>query len=254
MEPSTVRKFDRGVYDEQFLGRIRGKLADQWITTILTPAFVFWAGGFVVWIIHSGWASLKPLEIQFNQLPSTLQIALLIGGLLGVAISSIVVQRLDLVTLRFLEGYWPRFLTWLGLYSFFVWQQKKRLDTLRNSYSKLVIEEKQRGFLPREKHRERVALDLKLRLAPQDPEQYMPTKLGNILLAAENRPMEKYGLVTAICWPRLWLLLPDGTKKELAEARASLDTAARIVLWSFLFLVWTNWAWWIPLVTLAVAF
>lgn len=75
----------------KFWEGLGSKLADQWITTILTPAFVFWAGGFVVWIIHSGWASLKPLEIQFNQLPSTLQLALLIGGLLGVAISSIVV-------------------------------------------------------------------------------------------------------------------------------------------------------------------
>ena len=82
----------------------------------------------------------------------------------------------------------------------------------------------------------------------------MPTKLGNILRAAENRPSERYGLVTTICWPCLWLLLPDDTKKEITEARATLDTAARIIFWSILFLVWTFWAWWVPLVTIVVAF
>ncbi len=81
----------------------------------------------------------------------------------------------------------------------------------------------------------------------------MPMKLGNILRAAENYPFERYGLVTNICWPRLWLLLPDGAKKEITEARTTLNTAALIFLWSLLFLVWTIWAWWVPLVTLVFA-
>ena len=33
-----------------------------------------------------------------------------------------------------------------------------------------------------------------------------------------------------------------------------MDTAARIILWSILFLVWIIWAWWVPFVTLVVAF
>ncbi|WP_392533732.1 hypothetical protein [Nostoc sp. C117] len=72
----------------------------------------------------------------------------------------------------------------------------------------------------------------------------MPTKLGNILRAAESRPYDKYGLDAVICWSRLWLVLPDGVKKELQEARSSLNTAPRFWLWSLLFIVWTVWAWW----------
>ncbi len=81
----------------------------------------------------------------------------------------------------------------------------------------------------------------------------MPTKLGNILRSAENRPWDKYGLDAVICWPRLWLLLPEEVKKELSEARASLDSAARTLLWGVLFLVWTIWAWWALLVGLIIA-
>ncbi|NJO42493.1 MAG: hypothetical protein HC769_22370 [Cyanobacteria bacterium CRU_2_1] len=38
--------------------------------------------------------------------------------------------------------------------------------------------------------------------------------------------------------------MPDSTRKELQEARAALNTAVRICLWSLLFLVWTPLTWW----------
>jgi hypothetical protein len=38
--------------------------------------------------------------------------------------------------------------------------------------------------------------------------------------------------------------LPDAVKKDLQEAHADLNTAARVWLWSLLFMVWTIWAWW----------
>jgi hypothetical protein len=79
---------------------------------------------------------------------------------------------------------------------------------------------------------------------PAQTEKLMPTRLGNLLRAAEMRPLNKYELDAVICWPRLWLVLPDSVKKELQEARAELNTAARVWLWSLLFLIWTVWAWW----------
>ena len=72
----------------------------------------------------------------------------------------------------------------------------------------------------------------------------MPTKLGDILRAAEYRPGEKYGLDAVICWYALWLLLPADVKTELVQARTTLDNAARGWLWGALFLVWTPWSWW----------
>lgn len=35
-----------------------GKLAEQWVATLLTPAFVFWAGGLAAHTQRIGWDTL----------------------------------------------------------------------------------------------------------------------------------------------------------------------------------------------------
>jgi hypothetical protein len=81
----------------------------------------------------------------------------------------------------------------------------------------------------------------------------MPTELGNILRAAETRPTDKYGLDVIVCWPRLWLVLPESATAELAAARSDLDSAIRTGLWGGLYLVWAIWVWWaMPIAVLVI--
>jgi hypothetical protein len=82
-----------------------------------------------------------------------------------------------------------------------------------------------------------------LRVMPRQDALGMPTRLGDILRAAELRPADKYGLDAIACWPALWLLLPAEAKTELVQARSALDNAARTWLWGALFVVWTPWTW-----------
>ena len=84
---------------------LSSKLADQWMATLLTPAFVFWAGGLLAWAFHFGWS--EPVK-SFNALSPAGQIVVLIAAVLVVAASAVVVQRFDLLVIRILEGYWPR--------------------------------------------------------------------------------------------------------------------------------------------------
>jgi hypothetical protein len=100
-----------------------------------------------------------------------------------------------------------------------------------------------------------IRLGLQLRAFPTDRD-LMPTRLGNLLRAAERKPLEKYGLDAVICWPRLWLLLPDAVRKDLQEARADLNIAARVWFWSLLFIFWVLLgAWWaVPVGLLSAAF
>ncbi|MBW4475139.1 MAG: hypothetical protein KME45_32880 [Stenomitos rutilans HA7619-LM2] len=236
----------------KLLESLGGKLAEQWVANLLTPAFVFWLGGLAAWIQKFGW---HPLEQWFTQLVEPLQIAILFVGLLVVLVTAFAIQKLDLTVLRFFEGYWS---TWMNpLRRWLLKQQRKKLVRLDQRWQALAIKRDQlrqaQQDLTLEDLDELLAIDWQLRQAPSQPERLMPTKLGNLLRAAETRPTEKYGLDAIICWSRLWLVLPDTIKKELQEARADLNTAARIWLWGVLFWVWAVWVWWAIPVGLLVA-
>ncbi|HAC65632.1 MAG TPA: hypothetical protein DCF68_19400 [Cyanothece sp. UBA12306] len=254
----------------KFLESLGGKLAEKWLSTILTPAFLFWAGGLLSYIYKHGWNSL---ETWFNQLSQTVQIILIISLLLVVLLSAIFVQRCEFSILRFLEGYWPNWLKWLQrlLIKNQQHRKEKRENILNLTLEKIEylsqeiaeieqeINDKRTTLTPEEvtKKSQKITklrgqkfnetekfinLDWQLRYFPSDP---MPTKLGNILKAAEQRPLKQYGLDTIICWPRLWLLLPDSVKLELSQARMSLNSSAINWFWSLLFFGWTFFTLWI---------
>ncbi|MEP0914024.1 hypothetical protein NDI45_24240 [Leptolyngbya sp. GB1-A1] len=250
-----------------------GKLAEQWVATLLTPAFIFWAGGLAAAIQHFSWNSIAT---RFSQQPEPLQIAILVGCLCGVGASAFVAQRFDLAVLRGLEGYGYLALRyWLQPFTApvaqwfdaavsrrlrgFKWYQKscrllKRLIPIQ-LWRKQWLEERWQRLDETRARREYVRCDNALHQFPTDDADVMPTRLGNILRAAERRPLEKYGLDAIVCWSRLWLLIPDAAKKDLQEARADLNTAVRVWLWSVLFAVWTVWTWWaLPVAIIAALF
>jgi hypothetical protein len=214
----------------KFLESFSGKFAEQWVATLLTPAFVFWAGGCAAVLQRWGW---QPLFEWFRSLPEPLQIASLFGIFVAIAVSAFVVQRFDLAVLSFLEGYWH---PWLNRpREQLIRKQLRRRDRLEKQLRSL----NDRGLTQLNASERIQHAQLRQQwLRQPTPDNLMPTRLGNILRAAEQRSDEKYGLDAVVCWSRLWLLLPDAVKKDLQEARADLNTAARVWLWSLLCCFW----------------
>jgi hypothetical protein len=58
---------------------------------------------------------------------------------------------------------------------------------------------------------------------PTQPGEVMPTRFGNILRSAELYPRDRYGIDTAVTWPRLYQVLPDRQVAQLAAARGAVD-------------------------------
>lgn len=221
----------------KFAEGLGGKLAESWMSNILTPAFVFWAGGLAALAEAHGWG---PLFAWFGALTPMLQGGLLVVGLLVVAASGAVVQQFDMTVLRLFEGYWP---VWLRpLQNRLVRRYDEAIEKAERRFQELALKEGSPALDDDEKQ-ELLALDWRLMHEPPRGLR-MPTRFGNVLRAAESRPQIKYGLDSVICWPRLWLVLPESVRAELNGARAALNNAARLSLWGALFLVWTVWSWW----------
>ncbi|MBD2160756.1 hypothetical protein H6F46_08615 [Limnothrix sp. FACHB-1083] len=218
-----------------------GKVAEQWISSLLTSAIVFWAGGLVAVIQRFGW---QPFTDWFTKQPEPLQLALLVAVLGGAIASAAVVERFQLMALRGLEGYWHPIFT--GFKDHFIRQQIKVKGKLESQFQDLD----NRPRLTSRDRQLRVKLDRQLSDFPVQDIDVMPTPLGNILRAAELRSLDKYGLDAVICWPRLWLLLPESAKADLQAARAELNATARLWIWSWLFFIWAFWAWWAALIAL----
>ncbi len=226
-----------------------GKLAEQWVATLLTPAFVFWAGGLAAYTHRIGWDNLTK---WYSQYPEPLQIGILVTSLCLVTASAFVAQRFDTEVLRALEGYWYPGLR--RLLKPFVKYQIHRRAKLENRWEPLNTKLINKTAMANDRA-EFVQLDCTLRQFPREDHDIMPFRIGNILRAAERRPGDRYGLDAIVCWPRLWLLLPEPVKKDIQDARTELNNAVRLFLWSTLFLVWTIWTWWaIPIAVIAAAF
>jgi hypothetical protein len=240
-----------------------GKFAEQWVATLLTPAFVFWFGGFAAAIQHWGW---QFFVTEFTRHPEPLQIGILVGFFCVIAASAFVVQRFDFVTLRFLEGYWPLWLCLVRQHRIEYYRRRRKVldersQALRATEYQLeerfqqLLKSKDSGSLTdaerselKQLYEQRlkpiqqetlIRLRGELREMPEADIDFMPTRLGNLLRATERTPIRKYGLDPIVCWSRLWMLIPDAVKKDLQEARADLNTSARVWLWSLLFCLWS---------------
>jgi hypothetical protein len=58
---------------------------------------------------------------------------------------------------------------------------------------------------------------------PSDDSDFLPTRLGNTLLAAENYSRARYGIDSVLFWPRLYLLLDEPERAIVDDARRAVD-------------------------------
>jgi len=217
---------------------ISGKLADRLAVALLSPAFAFWVLGAAAWVwTRPGGADRAVTHLA--KLSGFAQGALVVGVLLAVAASGAVLQRTVPSVLRLLQGYWPAPLRFALAVR---WRRRLKADDRR--WQDLYRLRAEREADEREAA-ELLAVERRLTRIPAEADRVMPTRLGNVLQAAEERPYAWYGLDSEHCWPRLWLVLPDPAKTEVNAARADLETAVTWWTWSALTVVWvifTPWA------------
>ncbi|MEV0233488.1 hypothetical protein [Nonomuraea sp. NPDC050786] len=241
---------------DKFWEGAAAKLADRF-GAAAGPALVFWVCGALAWVRGHGrltdpaGPAARGLAWLAAQ-PGPVQITILLAVLAAVVASAVLVQQLTLPVLRLLEGYWPARIERLtrALADRHVTAARSDVDAWQELAPRVLADGAQPG--DRAELRRFQTLDRRIRRRPAHPVQMMPTRLGNVLRAAETRPVDKYGLDIVAVWPHLWLVLPEQTRTELAAARLRLDAAVAACIWTVAYLVFTPWTLWALLALPAV--
>jgi hypothetical protein len=233
------------------------KVGERWANVILGPSTVFWLALTLSWILAPGGSQrLAHARTWLVARGTVVQWIILVAGLAAIGASGAVVEGVSTQIIRALEGYWPR---WLDRVRVRLvdrnWRrhvqldlERQQLEARREQWSAtrsppLLGANDQQSPDDQEQTRWQAALrdaaraaslDQHLAWMPSSFQRFKPTRLGNILAAAEERPHDKYGLDAVTCWPHLWLLLEDGERTEIAAARRSLDTGAALAVWGLL--------------------
>ncbi len=226
---------------DKFWESMGEELAGEWMQHVFSPAFLFWASGLGMYALRYGWQGPWAWITSRDLIE---QIALLILALIILILSSLAMQQLRFSLLRLLEGYWPgpfgrlsdRLAEW----------QDGRLQRWEREWNELKGRE---GSLVRREARRLAELEMRTHYFPSDPRDLLPTAVGNTLKSAETIPAHKYGLDAFVCWPRLWMLLPDNARADLGAARQGLMTRVEFWGWGALSLLWLIWSPWALLVS-----
>lgn len=232
-----------------FWDAVAGKLAERWAASA-RAAVVFWVGAGLAWVYAgSGWSRFSDVTDWLNEQDVAAQVTAVLAALVAVAASAVVVQRLTTPVLRQLEGYWPRWLR--GLTD----RRRNRILRLRAAESETwqrLQRQLDEGELTASQRVDLARLEHRRHRRPVRDVEVLPTRIGNILRAAESRPRHRYGLEAIMVWPRLWLVLPELARRELGTARSSLDSSVAAAIWGVLFAAFTPLAWWAAPVGIAV--
>lgn len=146
---------------------------------------------------------------------------------IGVLSFALVLQPLQLSVVRILEGYWGS--SWLAnkvaaAYIFLQRRRRRILEAAAQCSAPAGRDEKRRAAM--------AAWRLRREYPPED--KVLPTRLGNVLRAAEDRAGRRYGLDAVVIWPRLYPLLGEKLAATLADRRDQFDVAARFCVVFFL--------------------
>lgn len=137
-------------------------------------------------------------------------------------VAALALQPLQLRVVRMLEGYWGQGRLPRAAMSVGIGLQRRRKRRLNRRQQHRGSSEPTPSKLA-----QMAAAADRLRDLP-DSDRLLPTTLGNVLRAAEDRGGRRYGLDTVALWPHLHAVLPAAYAQTLAGERDALDAAANM--------------------------
>ena len=193
------------------LGEAAKSVSPRFNLVSLVPSALLVSGiGFL--ILSGSFSGVPSIHLLVKRLEG---VNVFLGSVLLLAVLSfaLVLQPFQLLLVRVLEGYWD---------------QTPVLRSFR--YFGVEINRRRRLKIKRLRGDD----DLLARLYPPSIEDFLPTRLGNVLRAAERRAEKSHGFTEPVeMFPRIYPYMSPPLAEAIADARDDLDVACRmcVVLW-----------------------
>lgn len=195
------------------MGKATSLVTPRTLLVSVVPVVTFWFAAFALTATQFGWASVQSRWQHLDVFHRYVIVALAMSGL---AISAAVLSAAEHTIVTCYEGYWN-----------YSWQKQFR--------DKAAERQKER--------RKRMASEDRHRFFASETD-FMPTRLGNILRAAESYPygQQRYRIDSVLWWPRFFMIIPEALRSELSSARASMMLRLHMSAVSTVFVVYTGLA------------
>ncbi len=178
-----------------FVDKALALLDRRFVVAYWIPAFLF---GLLLFFT-AGW-SMPRLGLtaeDYFRLQGLRLSGVTLGLLLLVTLLAYLLRAFTRSLIRTYEGYW----SWRRLQEWGIRRHQARWQRLRELRTRAFQENNRRGYA-------RLQAILYYDYPPR-ADRILPTRLGNVLRAAEDYSMSRYGLDGVFWWPRLEPLLPQ---------------------------------------------
>lgn len=228
-----------------FLSELGKKSAERWLALVALPGLLFLALAWATWTMrrHGAWLDVAPITARVEHWKTGKPVPLLLSAaafVIGAAGIALLVQGMAAGVERLWFG--------AGLGRLGRYLTRKRRDRWQARDDDLWRARTARYRDPSSPNDPDDALEARRRICPVPPAR--PTWMADRARAAGERVHRFHDLDLTSLWPRLWLVLPDGARAELAGARTALSADARLFAWGLLYLVPALWWWPAVLITL----
>lgn len=239
-----------------FLQQLGARIADRWLVNLLLPGLLWLCCAAVA--ARLGWEhavdprAAEPLVRRLGDQRSTAQAVLLVAGVFGAA-AAIGLAAIGLGAA--LRRAWALPGTSVAPARWLRDRRRRRWDAADRTAAQLRTEilnaVDPSAALVGSEYRD--ALARRESIGLERPQR--PTWMGDRWTATGIRIYRAYGLDLTVVWPRLWTVLPDVSRSDIAAAQLAYQESSVLVSWAVLYggvgLFW--WPALIVCVTLAVA-
>jgi hypothetical protein len=206
------------------LQELKGYFGRDFMLSAFFPLLIFVGASLALFLeITQG---LGTALATWEKLSALIQVVALLSGLVVVAFLAYLIDNFQYSITRFFEGYWSRIPLLSRLRNLRVDLYKKRWEHLNAlAQSAETVTEAN----------EVIAEQLAFYPPPNHIDKMMPTKIGNILRAAELHAYDRYGIDSTIIWSRLRPLLKAEALAPLEDKKTTLELMLLMSLLGILF-------------------